>query len=317
MKKVFVVLLFIVFTGILFAEAQERFPRPDFETGHVPPETQVNPPRSDFMEFFDVMVLLLALSLNSYFVIKKRSRRGILGVTIFSLIYFGFLREGCICPIGSIQNVTLALFDSSYILPLTALIFFIVPLLFTLLFGRTFCAGVCPLGAIQDIFLLKPLSIPNTANRILGLLPYVYLVFAILFAATGADFIICRYDPFVGFFRLSGNFGMLMLGAGFLILSTIIGRPYCRFLCPYGVILKFVSRFSWKHTTITPSNCIQCKLCESSCPYQAINFPNSGDYREEKSRSRARIIVFSLLLPVFMFIGGFSAYHLHDTFSGS
>jgi ferredoxin len=171
------------------------------------------------------------------------------------------------------------------------------------------------LGAIQDIFLLKPVTIPNSTNRILGLLPYVYLAFAVLFAATGADFIICRYDPFVGFFRFSGNFPIIMTGAGLLGVSVFIGRPYCRFLCPYGVILKFVSRFSKWHTTITPSNCIQCKLCENSCAFQAINFPNTGNYREEKSKSVSRLILFSMLLPVFIFVGGFSGYHLHAVFS--
>ncbi len=315
MRRIFTIFLFLLFTGITFAEDIQRFPRPDFDSGHVPPETQIFPPRSDFMEFLDVIVLLLALSVISYFVIKKRSRKAILGVTIFSLAYFGFYREGCICSIGSIQNVAMALFDSSYVLPLTALIFFILPLLFTLLFGRTFCAGVCPLGAIQDIFLLKPVTIPNTTNKILGLLPYFYLAFAVLFAATGADYIICRYDPFVGFFRLSGEFFILLFGAGLLIVSIFIGRPYCRFLCPYGAILKFVSRFSWWHTTITPSECIQCKLCENSCAFQAINYPSSGDYRENKKTSVRRIMIFSILLPVLMFAGGFAGYHLHDVFS--
>jgi NosR/NirI family nitrous oxide reductase transcriptional regulator len=315
MRKAIIVLLILTFTGIVFAETVQRFPRPEFGTGYVPPDTQVYPPRSGFMEFLDVALLVLVLSVNSYFVIKKRYRKGILWVTVFSLIYFGFIRKGCICPIGAIQNVTLALFDIKYILPYTALIFFIIPLFFTLLFGRTFCAGVCPLGAIQDLFLLKPVKIPDATNRILGLLPYIYLAFAILFAATAADFIICRYDPFVGFFRFSGNFPIIITGAGLLILSIFIGRPYCRFLCPYSVILKFVSRFSKWHTTITPSNCIQCKLCENSCAFQAINFPNSGDYREEKSQSIRRVMIFSFLLPVFIFAGGFSGYLLHDVFS--
>lgn len=295
--------------------SQQRFPRPQFESGHVPPKTQTPPPRTDFMEFLDVFLLLAALSVNSYFVIRKRYRKGILGVTVFSLIYFGFIREGCICPIGAIQNVSLALFDHKYIMPVTALIFFILPLFYTMLFGRVFCAGVCPLGAIQDIFLLKPVTIPSSTNKILGLIPYAYIAFAVLFAATSSDFIICRFDPFVGFFRFSGNFWILITGAVLLVLSIFVGRPYCRFLCPYSVLLKFISRFSRWHTTITPAECVQCRLCENSCAFQAINFPNTGEYKEEKSKSLNRIIFFSLLLPALIVIGGISGYQLHEVFS--
>ena len=35
-----------------------------------------------------------------------------------SLAYFGFYREGCICPIGSIQNVAVALTDPKYSIPI-------------------------------------------------------------------------------------------------------------------------------------------------------------------------------------------------------
>ena len=33
--------------------------------------------------------------------------------------------------------------------------------LFTLFFGRTFCAGACPLGAIQDLVVVKPIVITS------------------------------------------------------------------------------------------------------------------------------------------------------------
>ena len=138
--------------------------------------------------------------------------------------------------------------------------FFVLPLLSTLFYGRTFCAGVCPLGAIQDLVIVKPISLPKWLNKTLGLIPYVYLSLAVLFAATGTDFIICRYDPFVGIFRMDAKFLMIVLGVAFLLMGMFVGRPYCRFLCPYGVLLSWMSRFSKKHLTITPSECIQCKL---------------------------------------------------------
>jgi polyferredoxin len=115
--------------------------------------------------------LLLSLSVVTWLVLKKRSRMSVFLFSVFSLFYFGFYRQGCVCPIGSIQNVTLALADHSYVLPLTILIFFLAPLIFTLLFGRTFCAGVCPFGALQDMVSFKPMRMGPGLNAILGLIP--------------------------------------------------------------------------------------------------------------------------------------------------
>ena len=238
----------------------QRFPPPQFRSGHELPVTTQPPPRADVYEYLDVMVLLAALSLASYLALKKRSRRGLLALGIFSLLYFGFWRKGCVCAIGAIQNVTLALFDHGYTVPIAAVAFFMLPLVFTLFFGRTFCASVCPLGAIQDVVLLRPVKVPSWTEHGLRMFAYLYLGLAVFFAATGSAFIICEYDPFVAFFRRSGSLSMLMLGASFLVIGVFVGRPYCRYLCPYGVILGWISRASRWHVTITPGECIKCRL---------------------------------------------------------
>ncbi len=71
--------------------------------------------------------------------------------------------------------------------------------------GRSFCASVCPLGAVQELVAVRPVQVPTWIDHALGLLAYVYLGAAVLFAATGTAWIICRYDPFVGLFRLSSS----------------------------------------------------------------------------------------------------------------
>ena len=43
-------------------------------------------------------------------------------------------------------------------------------------------------------------------------------------------------------FRLNGPSHMFFLGGLLLALGVVVGRPYCRFLCPYGVILRLLSR---------------------------------------------------------------------------
>jgi polyferredoxin len=229
----------------------------------------------------DVGLLALALSLAAWIALRLRSRNWMTALSVASLAYFGFYRSGCICPIGATQNVTLGIVDSSYYLPVTVVAFFVLPLAFGLVFGRVFCAGVCWLGAMQDLVLIKPVRLPTWLERALGTLPFVYLGAAVLFAATNATFIICRYDPFVPFFRRSGPFIMFVAGGVVLILSTFVGRPYCRFLCPYGAMLSVLSRVSWKGVTITPDECIVCGLCRDECPFGAIEPANTPKEAEE------------------------------------
>jgi len=93
------------------------------------------------MEYVDLAVLLGGLGVASWLTLRQRSRRGVVVLGLFSLAYFGFYREGCLCVIGSIQNVALALFDSRYVLPGFAVAFFAAPLIVALFFGRAFCAG--------------------------------------------------------------------------------------------------------------------------------------------------------------------------------
>ena len=304
-------LLFILSFQSFLANAQ-RFPKPEFESEYQQIHTQIASPRSNLLEYLDVLVLILALSITSWLVLKKRSRKGVFWMSIFSILYFGFYREGCVCSVGSLQNVTLALFNPGYKIPITALAFFVIPLVYTMFFGRTFCAAVCPLGAIQDIFTWKPIQLKSWIQKLLGLIPFIYLGLAILYAATSTDFIICRYDPFIGVFRLDAEFFMLILGALFLITSVFIARPYCRFFCPYGVLLNLFSRVSKYHMTITPSECIQCKLCETSCPFGAIEIPDEVKIKEPKKKTVRRFYFLAAIIPALIIMGIWTGSQFHE-----
>ncbi len=300
------------FSGLLISVvsyAQQRFPRPDFETDYIVPSPLAPEPRWATMEILDVVILLIVMLLASWFAIKKRSRQGILYLSVFTLIYFGFYRNGCICSIGGIQNVTLTLFNPTYAISLTALLFFILPLIFALFMGRVFCGAACPLGAIQELIIFRPISIPSPVRKVLGLIPYLYLGLSILYAATNTDFIICRYDPFIGIFRMDATFEMLILGGSFLILGMFIARPYCRFLCPYGVLLNWMSKVSKWHLSITPAECVDCKLCAHSCPVDAINKPVIEPVSTSKDVNKFLLSV--LILPILILIGGYVGSKSH------
>ena len=134
--------------------------------------------------------------------------------------------------------------------------------------------------------LLRPKAVPEKLDRYLRWLPFVYLAVAIFFAGwgipttgatgkilTGRRFLICEWDPFISFFRVSGPFRMLAWGAGFIGVGMFYGRPYCRWLCPYGALLSVASRFSWKNVSITPDKELDCGLCKDALPVRRDSQP--------------------------------------------
>jgi len=308
-------LFLLMIFGFIALNAQQRFPKPEFETGYEQPDVTTPEPRAVALEFIDVVVLIAVLSLATWFILKKRSRRGVLWTTVFTLLYFGFYRNGCICPIGSVQNVTLAIFDPAYKISIAVLLFFLLPLVFTLFYGRTFCAAACPLGAIQDLVIIQPISVSSWVRKTLSFIPHIYLGLAVLFAATGTDFIICRYDPFVGIFRMDGPYTMIILGIALLLIGMFFARPYCRVFCPYSVLLGWMSRFSKKHVTITPAECINCKLCANSCPFDAIDYPTDEKEVVKSGLGPKRFITYALLIPLWIAAGVFVGERSHTFLS--
>ena len=241
--------------------------------GYAAPRVQHPRPRAVAWQVADVALLAGALGVSAWLALRRRRRAGLVAVSVFCLAYFGFYREGCICPIGATQNVAVALVDPHYAVPHYVVATFVLPLAAALLFGRVFCSGVCPLGAIQELVTLRAVAVPAKLDKALGSLKWVYLGVALYYAllpAASRDFLICRFDPFVGLFRFTGAAWLLLTGGALLVAGIFVGRPYCRWLCPYGALLSAFSRYAWRSFSITPDRELDCGLCQSACPYGAI-----------------------------------------------
>ena len=304
-RTLWLVACVVLFTLLSSAYAEDRFPPPEFRSGYTMPEEQFVSPHGQWRDWFDAGLFAACLALATWLAVKKRTRRGIFWLIVGSVAYFGFYRQGCVCAVGSIQNVAAAAFGTNVGLPWVVGVFFALPLIAALFFGRVFCAAVCPLGAVQDLVLFKPVQVPAWIEAGLGMLAHIYLAAAIVFAAAGSEFLICSYDPFVGFFRFSASLGMLLFGAGLLLASMFVGRTYCRFLCPYGVLLRTFSTLAKWPVHVSPTNCVNCKLCQDACPYGALSRPRPAIAASDRAR---RTLIALIVGAAAIILGGLGGY---------
>lgn len=125
---------------------------------------------------------------------------------------------------------------------LLTLLLFVIAFIFPL-FGRTnhYCSWVCPMGSLQELagrvgvhkLHLTPHAVKMLANfrNFLWCLLIISLWSGIL--ASWTD-----YEIFSAFIIKNASVVVLITASVFILLSFIIMRPFCRFVCPVGTILN-------------------------------------------------------------------------------
>ncbi len=137
------------------------------------------------------------------------------------------------------------LFSNGVHLSLAAIVtvlLFVVGFLFPL-FGKSghYCAWICPFGSLQDLAGCIVKKKARIGQRTLKVLDYVrqilwVVLIMLLYAGIGAEWI--DYEIFTGFIVDSASRIVLCVGGAFVILSIFVSRPFCRFVCPTGSLLK-------------------------------------------------------------------------------
>jgi Pyruvate/2-oxoacid:ferredoxin oxidoreductase delta subunit len=260
-------------TNAMAALATNQSPHalPSFNDGYQFPEQRVAVPVTLAWRAADTVLLVALLGLGAWLFHSHRDRRWLWLPLGAGLLWFGFTRHGCICPIGAIGNVTAALArpEAMAISIFTVLAFF-VPLAAALLFGRVFCSAVCPMGALQELLGWRARHIPRRLDRVLRLGGWLMLAATISGAAWQLALPVCQFDPFVTLFRRTGSREMWLFTAAFLLLCLLVARPYCRWVCPYAKLLGLFAKISFLGRRIELTDCARCRSCEATCPVDAI-----------------------------------------------
>lgn len=124
------------------------------------------------------------------------------------------------------------------------LLMLIVALIYPLA-GRSghYCANICPFGSAQELAGKLSRRKLRITPRVLKLLSVLRnLLWGVLMALllTGTCTVWIDYELFTAFLYSSASVWVTVLAALFLVLSVWVPRPYCRFVCPTGALIKSV-----------------------------------------------------------------------------
>ena len=197
------------------------------------------------------------------------------------------------CPIGSLQNFLtgMRLRVPYYVVGLL--------LFFGALLGRVICGFLCPFGLLQELLHLIP--VPKKlrtfkGDRILRYLKYVILVVFVIVLPIAVKLtpFFCKYICPSGtvsgiLLALSDRAVASKLGRIFtwklslLVLcvlgSTVIFRPFCKYICPLGAIYGCFNKFALVRMECDHAKCISCGKCKAACKMcvDPVETPNSAE----------------------------------------
>lgn len=160
---------------------------------------------------------------------------------------------------------------------------FLSIVLMSLVFGKSFCSWLCPIGFLSELvgdfgekIFKRRLKLPKFLDYPLRSLKYLmlgFLIYSVIFLMSGLALKAFLDSPYnaisdvkMYYFFADISQTALIVIAVLFVLSIFIRNFWCRFLCPYGALLGITSLLSPNKIQRSAKSCIDCGLCNKACP---------------------------------------------------
>ncbi|BAU46931.1 ferredoxin [Sulfurifustis variabilis] len=153
-----------------------------------------------------------------------------------------------------------------------------------LLWGRgVYCGWLCPYGAIQELtqqlaqrFKVRQFEFPDVVHERLWALKYVILIvlFGVSLQSLADAERLAEVEPFKTAItmRFMREWGFVLYAVGFIAVSAVNRKFFCKYVCPLGAALAIPARFRifdwWLRRR---KECGRpCQICANECEVRAI-----------------------------------------------
>jgi NapH/MauN family ferredoxin-type protein len=186
-----------------------------------------------------------------------------------------------LCPFGGVESLITVLSSGTMLdkIALSSFVLLVATILTALIFRRSFCGNICPLGTLQELSARlgkkvfgKRFTIPEKIDRYARYLKYGIFVVVVMFSVLLGELVFRPYDPWVAWQHLSSVELFSAFSAGLVILillllgSTLYDRFFCKYLCPMGGFLGIIGKIGYFRIKRNATTCINCNACTRVCP---------------------------------------------------
>jgi len=212
-------------------------------------------------------------------------------ILLFTILIFGVILGATPNPMESIVKL-FKMLNGMEGDPKGLITGFILFSIFSLLGSKLICSWGCQLGALQESVFNIPLFKKKYAFQIpfvisLSVRVIIFIVFFMLLFGLGRgvimgvrDFVIYHQVNYFKIFNFHdlAVFALLTLPI-FVIASFFIFRPFCQFICPFGLYSWLLENVAVNKIKIIDDKCTECKKCVKACPTQAMKGIYEGKRR--------------------------------------
>lgn len=156
----------------------------------------------------------------------------------------------------------------------------LIPVVFTLIFGRFFCGWICPATLLYELntnlaTLLRKTGLPIGNKRYDRRLKYIVLVLGLLVAMLSGSVVFAAiYPPAVIGREIYYAVALAGFGTGavYFLLTLLFDllvarRGFCRYLCPGGALYSLLGHFRLFRIKRVVENCNDCAKCSAICEF--------------------------------------------------